>query len=432
MALLPVAEALRRVLDGAAPLPAERCRSPTPTAACSPRISRRGAPSRRRTSPPWTAMRCAPPTSRAVPATLKRDRRSRGRPAVRRQRRPRRGRAHLHRRRAAAGRRHGRDPGEHRARRRHGRRDVSDRRAGKNVRGAGLDFAQGDVLPGEGPPPDRPRRGARRRDEPPGRAGASPRRRSRWWRPATNWCRPAPSPARRRSSTPTSSRSMALARREGAEVIDLGIVPDRLEETDRGVRARARGGADVLVTAGGASVGDYDLVQPALAAEGLALSFWKVAVRPGKPLMHGRLGGMQVLGLPGNPVSAYRLRGAVPGAADPPARRPRRRGASRANRRCSAATCRRTTSAPITCARRCRAGGRHAGRDAVPGAGLLDAGAARRRRLPRDSRAVRAGREGRQRLARSLSLSPRFSDRSTCSPQIKGLRNTYRTYSVRS
>jgi molybdopterin molybdotransferase len=97
----------------------------------------------------------------------------------------------------------------------------------------------------------------------------------------------------------------ALARREGAAVIDLGILPDRLEETIAGVRRARTSGADVLLTAGGASVGDYDLVQPALAAEGLALSFWKVAVRPGKPLLSGRLGAMRVLGLPGNPVSAY-------------------------------------------------------------------------------------------------------------------------------
>jgi molybdopterin molybdotransferase len=96
-----------------------------------------------------------------------------------------------------------------------------------------------------------------------------------------------------------------VARREGAEVIDLGILPDRLEETIAGVRRAREAGADVLLTAGGASVGDYDLVQPALAAEGLALSFWKVAVRPGKPLLSGRLGAMRVLGLPGNPVSAY-------------------------------------------------------------------------------------------------------------------------------
>ena len=59
------------------------------------------------------------------------------------------------------------------------------------------------------------------------------------------------------------------------------------------------------MTTGGASVGEYDLVQRALAAEGLDLSFWRVALRPGRPMMHGRLGAMQVLGLPGNPVSSY-------------------------------------------------------------------------------------------------------------------------------
>jgi molybdopterin molybdotransferase len=99
--------------------------------------------------------------------------------------------------------------------------------------------------------------------------------------------------------------TMALARREGCEVVDLGIVPDRLAETMAAVRRARDLGADILVTSGGASVGDYDLVQRALAAEGLALSFWKVALRPGRPMMHGRLGSMHVLGLPGNPVSAY-------------------------------------------------------------------------------------------------------------------------------
>ena len=97
----------------------------------------------------------------------------------------------------------------------------------------------------------------------------------------------------------------AVARREGAEVIDLGILPDRLDETIAGVRRARELGADVLVTAGGASVGEYDLVQPALAAEGLALAFWRIAMRPGKPMMFGTLAGMRVLGLPGNPVSAY-------------------------------------------------------------------------------------------------------------------------------
>src|SRR6266849_9431847 len=99
--------------------------------------------------------------------------------------------------------------------------------------------------------------------------------------------------------------TMALARAEGCAVVDLGIVPDRLAETAAAVRRARDLGADILVTSGGASVGDYDLVQKALAAEGLELSFWKVALRPGRPMMHGRLGAMHVLGLPGNPVSAY-------------------------------------------------------------------------------------------------------------------------------
>jgi molybdopterin molybdotransferase len=71
------------------------------------------------------------------------------------------------------------------------------------------------------------------------------------------------------------------------------------------IRRASASGADILVTSGGASVGDHDLVQRALAGEGLALSFWKIAMRPGRPMLHGRLGAMHVLGLPGNPVSAY-------------------------------------------------------------------------------------------------------------------------------
>jgi molybdopterin molybdotransferase len=98
---------------------------------------------------------------------------------------------------------------------------------------------------------------------------------------------------------------MAIGRHEGADTLDLGVVPDRLDATIAAVRRARAAGVDVLVTTGGASVGDYDFVQQAFAAEGMALSFWKVAVRPGRPLMHGRLGGMQVLGLPGNPVSSF-------------------------------------------------------------------------------------------------------------------------------
>src|SRR5665647_2961856 len=98
---------------------------------------------------------------------------------------------------------------------------------------------------------------------------------------------------------------LAMARSEGAEVSDLGIARDRVEDIAAAVRRARDWGADILVTTGGASVGEHDLVQKSLAAEGLDLSFWRVALRPGRPMMHGRLGGMQVLGLPGNPVSSY-------------------------------------------------------------------------------------------------------------------------------
>jgi molybdopterin molybdotransferase len=97
----------------------------------------------------------------------------------------------------------------------------------------------------------------------------------------------------------------ALARNEGAEVRELGIVRDRIPDITSAVRQARAWGADVLVTSGGASVGEHDLVQRALAAEGLDLSFWRVALRPGRPMLHGRLGAMQVLGVPGNPVSSY-------------------------------------------------------------------------------------------------------------------------------
>jgi molybdopterin molybdotransferase len=98
---------------------------------------------------------------------------------------------------------------------------------------------------------------------------------------------------------------MALARGEGADVSDLGVAHDRIDDIAEAVRQARDSGADILLTSGGASVGEHDLVQKALASEGLELSFWRVALRPGRPMMHGRLGAMQVLGVPGNPVSSY-------------------------------------------------------------------------------------------------------------------------------
>jgi molybdopterin molybdotransferase len=97
----------------------------------------------------------------------------------------------------------------------------------------------------------------------------------------------------------------ALARAEGAETIDLGIAADTVAATTEGIRRARDSGADILITTGGASVGDHDLVKQSLEAEGVTMAFWRIAMRPGKPMMHGRLGAMRVIGLPGNPVSSY-------------------------------------------------------------------------------------------------------------------------------
>jgi molybdopterin biosynthesis enzyme len=190
--------------------------------------------------------------------------------------------------------------------------------------------------------------------------------------------------------------TMALARREGCETINLGIVPDRLEETAAAVRRARDLGADILVTSGGASVGDYDLVQKALAKEGLALSFWKVAGR------HARARPPRQSGV------GLCLRGAVPGAADSPALRPRRRGARA-----------RSGTARLRLAGQRRAGGlsarhtrtrtrRNSGCRAYPAAGQLDAHPAGAGRLPVDSCPARTGCQGRQPLlhppARPLGL----------------------------
>ena len=90
----------------------------------------------------------------------------------------------------------------------------------------------------------------------------------------------------------------------GGVAIDLGIAVDTMNSLEVAIRRARDVEADVLVTLGGASVGDHDLVQKALVAAGMELGFWRIAMRPGKPLMHGRLGRMRVLGLPGNPTSS--------------------------------------------------------------------------------------------------------------------------------
>ncbi|EJB02592.1 molybdenum cofactor synthesis domain protein [Rhizobium leguminosarum bv. trifolii WSM597] len=96
----------------------------------------------------------------------------------------------------------------------------------------------------------------------------------------------------------------ALARKAGADVLDLGIVPDDKARITAAIDAARAAKADVIVTLGGASVGDHDLVQATLIEAGMQLDFWRIAMRPGKPLMVGSFGETYVLGLPGNPVSS--------------------------------------------------------------------------------------------------------------------------------
>jgi molybdopterin molybdotransferase len=99
-----------------------------------------------------------------------------------------------------------------------------------------------------------------------------------------------------------SNALVAMAESFGCEVINCGIIPDNLKATERAIVKMAK--ADVLITTGGASVGDHDFIQQALKNTGVKIRFWKIALRPGKPFMYGRKGKQHVMGLPGNPVSA--------------------------------------------------------------------------------------------------------------------------------
>ncbi len=111
--------------------------------------------------------------------------------------------------------------------------------------------------------------------------------------------------AKRRADQINSSNSFALAafaKACGAEVIDLGIINDDLTAITEAINRASK--SDVLITTGGASVGDHDFVQEALRRAGVKIDFWKIAMRPGKPFMFGTKGKLRVLGLPGNPVAA--------------------------------------------------------------------------------------------------------------------------------
>ena len=174
-------------------------------------------------------------------------------------------------------------------------------RAGANVRRRGLDFTEGDVLiaPGERLTPARLAVAATG-----GNSTVTVRRKVRVAIAATGDELVEPGTCASPEALPESNRLLlrALLADLPVEIIDLGILPDRLDAL---THAFADVAADLLVTTGGASVGDHDLVRPALVAAGATIDFWRIALRPGKPLMAGRRGDMAVLGLPGNPVSAF-------------------------------------------------------------------------------------------------------------------------------
>ena len=178
-------------------------------------------------------------------------------------------------------------------------------RPGRHIRPAGIDFREGDVLLPRGTRLTDRDLVAGRRHEPSRASGTPPAQGRRCSPPATNWSCRASTPGPGQIVYSNGYALRALARGEGAETIDLGIAADTLEATTDGIRRARDTGADILITMGGASVGDHDLVKRSLEAEGVAMTFWRIAMRPGKPMMHGRLGAMRVIGLPGNPVSSY-------------------------------------------------------------------------------------------------------------------------------
>ena len=173
--------------------------------------------------------------------------------------------------------------------------------AGAHVRPAGLDFRAGEVILPAG------RRLSARDLGLAAAAGAAwleVRRRPRIALLATGdeLVLPGTPPALHQIVSSNNVALAAMVEAWGAEALDLGIAPD-----DRAALARiapSLAGVDLVVTLGGASVGEHDLIREVLGEHGLELDFWRIAMRPGKPLLFGRIGGTPLLGLPGNPVSA--------------------------------------------------------------------------------------------------------------------------------
>jgi molybdopterin molybdotransferase len=176
--------------------------------------------------------------------------------------------------------------------------------AGRHIRPAGVDFRQGDILLARGNPlTDRDLSLAAGMNYPELKVHRRPK--VAVLATGDELVMPGSTPGPGQIVYSNGYALRALARAEGAETIDLGIAADTVAATTEGIRRARDSGADILITTGGASVGDHDLVKQSLEAEGVTMAFWRIAMRPGKPMMHGRLGAMRVIGLPGNPVSSY-------------------------------------------------------------------------------------------------------------------------------
>jgi molybdopterin molybdotransferase len=178
---------------------------------------------------------------------------------------------------------------------------ISETMKGKNIRPAGLDFSKGDVLVSAGTcltPRDI------------GLLAAGNASHVKLYRrpkvvlftTGDELVLPGDRPRADQIVSSNSHALCAMAQQFGAEVVNLGIIKDSLKATISAIKKAL--GADVLLTTGGASVGDHDYVQEAFKACGVKIDFWKIALRPGKPFMYGRKGRTHVMGLPGNPVSA--------------------------------------------------------------------------------------------------------------------------------
>lgn len=174
---------------------------------------------------------------------------------------------------------------------------------GKNIRPAGIDFREGDVIL---------KKGARLSARAIGLAAAmdhatlvcAHRPRVAIFSTGDELVAPGADGPPERIVASNHFSVAALCEQEGATVVDARVLKDKLDLISEAIEG-AKESADVIVTLGGASVGEHDLIRPALDKAGAVIDFHRIALRPGKPTLSGGVGNARVLGLPGNPVSTF-------------------------------------------------------------------------------------------------------------------------------